>query len=85
MTSTCSAFNAKTHLGRLLDRVQAGEVVVITRHGHPVAKMVPATTSDAQSVAASLEALKQIRTQLKRERTNISRKDIFHWVREGRR
>jgi prevent-host-death family protein len=32
---------AKTHLSRLLSRVAAGEEVVISRAGRPVAKLVP--------------------------------------------
>ena len=32
---------AKTHLSELLDRVEAGEPVVITRHGRPVAQLSP--------------------------------------------
>lgn len=36
------AFEAKTRLGQLLNLVEAGEEVVITRHGKPVAKLVPA-------------------------------------------
>ena len=35
------AFEAKTRLGELLDRCQRGETIVITRHGHPVARLVP--------------------------------------------
>lgn len=35
------AFEAKTRLGQLLDRVEAGEEVVITRRGKVVAKLVP--------------------------------------------
>ena len=37
------AYEAKTHLPRLLDRVEQGETIVITRHGKPVAKLVPAS------------------------------------------
>lgn len=36
------AYEAKTHLPRLLEEVAAGKSVVITRHGVPVAKLVPA-------------------------------------------
>ncbi len=36
------AFEAKNTLGALLDRVERGEEVVITRHGKPVARLVPA-------------------------------------------
>ena len=38
---------AKTHLSRLLERVAAGEEVVIARAGHPVAKLVPYRWDDA--------------------------------------
>ena len=37
------AFEAKNTLGSLLDAVQAGEEVVITRHGKPVARLVRET------------------------------------------
>jgi len=36
------AFEAKNKLGQLLDRVERGEEIVITRHGRPIAKMVRA-------------------------------------------
>ncbi|WP_067664237.1 type II toxin-antitoxin system Phd/YefM family antitoxin [Nocardia miyunensis] len=32
---------AKTHLSRIIDRVEHGEEIVISRAGHPVAKVVP--------------------------------------------
>ena len=35
------AFDAKNKLGSLLDRVEQGEEIVITRHGKPVARLVP--------------------------------------------
>lgn len=35
------AFEAKNTLGSLLDRVENGEEVLITRHGRPVARLVP--------------------------------------------
>lgn len=38
---TVGAFEAKTHLSRLLDAVASGERVVITRHGKPVAELSP--------------------------------------------
>lgn len=37
---TVGAFEAKTHLSSLLERVAAGEEVVITKHGKPVARLV---------------------------------------------
>lgn len=35
-------YEAKTNLTKLIDRVEGGETVLVTRHGKPVAKIVPA-------------------------------------------
>ena len=35
------AYDAKAHFSELLERVESGEEVTITRHGSPVAKLVP--------------------------------------------
>ena len=40
---TVGAFEAKTHFASLLERVAKGETITITKHGHPVAKLVPVT------------------------------------------
>jgi prevent-host-death family protein len=40
-SSSMGAYEAKTHFSELLGRVEAGEVVTITRHGAPVAKVIP--------------------------------------------
>ncbi|MGO9432173.1 type II toxin-antitoxin system Phd/YefM family antitoxin [Rhodoblastus sp.] len=58
---TVGAFEAKTHLSALLDRVEAGEEVVITKHGRPVARLVGAQTSDRRRVNAAFEQLKAMR------------------------
>jgi len=39
--NTVGAHDAKTNLGQLLDRVEHGESIVITRHGEPIARLVP--------------------------------------------
>ena len=41
---TVGAYEAKTRLSELLQRVQEGETVTITKHGHPVARIVGAET-----------------------------------------
>lgn len=40
--ATINIYAAKTGLSRLIDRAEAGEEIVITRHGRPVARLVPA-------------------------------------------
>jgi prevent-host-death family protein len=49
---TVGAYEAKTHLSRLLDEVAAGETIVITRHGTPVAQLVPAADKPRDAGAA---------------------------------
>lgn len=41
MTDTVNIHDAKTHLSRLVERVEAGEEIVIARGGKPVARLVP--------------------------------------------
>lgn len=41
MVETVNIHEAKTHLSRLVERVEAGEEVVIARAGRPVARLVP--------------------------------------------
>jgi prevent-host-death family protein len=64
------AFQAKNTLGSLLDRVEAGEEIVITRHGRPVARLVPETR--ARDVAAA-------RTALQRMRDRVSHGEGIDW------
>lgn len=35
-------FEAKNRLSSLVDRAEKGEEIIITRHGHPAARLVPA-------------------------------------------
>lgn len=52
------AFEARTHLPRLLQRVAAGERFVITRRGRPVAELIPVQARDCGTVQAAIDALK---------------------------
>jgi prevent-host-death family protein len=53
------AFEAKNTLGTLLDLVQQGEQVVITRHGKPVARLVPEiATRDSSAAKAAVERIR---------------------------
>jgi prevent-host-death family protein len=52
------AFEAKKKLGQLLDLVEAGEEVVITRRGRVVARLVPPVdTEQARKAAAAIRAM----------------------------
>lgn len=53
------AFDAKNKLGTLLDLVEAGEEVLITRHGRAVARLVPASGRvDREQARAALERMR---------------------------
>jgi prevent-host-death family protein len=58
---TVGAFEAKTHLSALLDRVAAGEEVVITKHGKPVARLVAAHRVDQTRAHEAFAKLKELR------------------------
>ena len=53
------SFDAKTHLPQILERVAQGEEFTITRHGKPVARLIPATAiKPAPDVRQVIEELK---------------------------
>ncbi len=52
------ATDAKARLAQLLDDVAHGETVVITRHGRPIARLVP---EDTGREAAVLQAIARLR------------------------
>jgi prevent-host-death family protein len=59
--STVGTFEAKTHLSDLLDRVARGESITITRHGIPVARLVPPHQRDPGAVQAAIDRLLELR------------------------
>ena len=59
---TVGSFEAKTHLPQLLERAARGEEFTITKHGKPMARLVPAVSATPKSdVRAAVEAMKQFR------------------------
>ncbi|WP_419949290.1 type II toxin-antitoxin system Phd/YefM family antitoxin [Candidatus Palauibacter sp.] len=74
-------FEAKTHLSALLDSVAAGETVVITKRGRPMAKLVPPDTPDLRAVDAAIARLKALREQF----GTLSVEEILAFRDEGRR
>ena len=60
------AFEAKNKLGQLLDLVEQGEEVMITRHGREVARLVPAHHGTSKDVARA--AIQRIRARAEQRR-----------------
>jgi prevent-host-death family protein len=61
VTRTVGAYEAKTHLSALLDRVERGERVTITRNGRPVAVLAPPPGRADRTAAEAVEALRELR------------------------
>ena len=59
------AFEAKNRLSELLAAVENGEEVTITKHGRPVAKLVPITSLDQPRIAAAISELRKLREQVR--------------------
>lgn len=59
---TVGSFEAKTKLAELLDKVEDGEVVTITRRGKAVARLVPAQSDEGAA------AMRKVVEEIKRNR-----------------
>jgi prevent-host-death family protein len=78
-TSSVGAYEAKTHLPRLLDEVEAGESITITKHGRAVARLVPVSghSSTPATVIAQLRAA--------RAGVRLGRESVREMIEHGRR
>ncbi len=77
---TVGAYEAKTHLPRLLGEVAKGETVTITKHGVPVAILIAAPEARRKSVQDAIAALRTFR----RGKT-LGRLRLRQVIEEGRR
>jgi prevent-host-death family protein len=71
-------YNAKTQLPSLLDDVERGETITITRHGRPVARLVP--VERRRTPEEAVEAIKESRKGWRLD--GISIREL---IEEGRR
>lgn len=77
---TIGAYEAKTHLPKLLERVQAGEQITITKHGVPIAVLQPSPGAPKQAPEQTIAALRQFRQQ-----HTLGEMSIKEMIAEGRR
>jgi prevent-host-death family protein len=62
---TVGAYEAKTHLSELLEKVEAGQEITITKHGAPVAKLVPVKKDvRPEERVAAIERIQKLATGL---------------------
>jgi prevent-host-death family protein len=77
---TVGSYEAKTHLPRLLDEVEKGERITITKHGRPVAVLVPPGSAPSIDVDEVMERIRRFR-----EGNNLRGLSIRELIDEGRR
>jgi prevent-host-death family protein len=79
--TTVSAYEAKTHLPRLIRAAERGETVIITRHGKPVAQLGPVQDQRRQEVAEVIARMKRARAR----RATVTVEEILSARDEGRK
>jgi len=69
-SSSVGAYEAKTHLPRLLDEVEAGESITITKHGRAVARLVP-VSGHSSAPATVIAQLRTARVSARRGEESV--------------
>ena len=83
---TVGIFEAKTNLSRLLEEVEKGRDVMITRRGKPVAKLVrPEKKFTPEEVQRRREAIASLRDLGRKLNLNMTHDEIKKAIEEGRR
>ena len=75
------ASEAKAKFAELLDQVEQGETIVITRHGKVIAQLVPDEEALTRRSQEAIEGILELRTHTK----PVSVEEILAWKNEGRR
>lgn len=55
------SYELKTHLAEVLQDVEHGQIVIVTRHGKPIARISPDTDEKRERVKRAVEGLKNFR------------------------
>lgn len=79
---TVGAYEAKTHLAHLLDEAAKGETITITRHGAPVAMLVPYKGKSREEIREAIEEFKEWQAQ---QNITLDGLTIRELIEEGRR
>jgi prevent-host-death family protein len=77
---TVGAFEAKTHLNKLLKQVSKGETIRITLRGIPVAKLIPSGEGELKDLRRTVKEIREIR-----KGAGLKGSTIRELIDEGRR
>lgn len=74
------SYEAKTHLSSLLEQVANGESFTITKHGVPIAQLVPTPGSKPQDIQKTIQSLLDFRAK-----HDLGSENLKEMIREGRK
>ena len=78
-------FEAKTKLSALIDEVEKGGEIVITRHGKPVARLVRERAElTPEQIARRKAAIARLNKTAAELKINPTQDEIKRWIAEGR-
>lgn len=77
---TVGAYEAKAHFAELLREIEAGETIIVTRHGVPIARLMPIGKA-ADDAAAAMEELIRFRRERRPTLDGITLREL---IEEGR-
>jgi prevent-host-death family protein len=83
MTREVQASEAKTHLPRLLDEVERGETIIITRRGRRIARIEPDPERGQQEIDEAIDNITQFGNEIKKRNGKISIDEIISPIHAG--
>src|SRR6202790_4496980 len=66
------ASEAKTHLPQLLDEVERGATIVITRHGRRIARLVPEAQRRQQEIDAAIDEIEKLGKEIRKRNPDVT-------------
>jgi prevent-host-death family protein len=83
MTREVQASEAKTHLARLLDDVERGEIILLTRRGRRIARIVPEPQCRQREIDEAIDDIKKLGKQIREETGGATVEEILSSIHEG--
>ena len=85
MTREVQASAAKTHLPQLLDEVERGETIIITRRGRRIARIEPEAERRQQEISQAIDNIRKLGKKIREETGGATVEEIISSIHEGRK
>lgn len=81
--SQVGSYELKTHSSEILKLVESGETVTVTRHGKPIAQIIPISNTSLSKKAA-IEGLLDLSSAIAKRGEKITQDEFKTWINTGR-